>query len=144
MSLHEPDFWRRPTSPPPAPLPSSQQWSIAAAAVGAMIMMVNFFAHAAPPAGADPALAPWFQSLGQPETGYPCCSIADCRPVQSRTTADHFEVFIDRKSFGADAPNAWVRVPAENILHRKDNPLGEPVACWYINEVRCFVQGSAA
>jgi hypothetical protein len=90
------------------------------------------------------SLAPWFQSLGQPETGYPCCSIADCRTVQSRARGDHFEVFIDRKSFGADAPDAWVAVPPENILRRKDNPLGEPVACWYAHQVRCFVQGTAA
>jgi hypothetical protein len=64
---------------------------------------------------------------------------ADCRTVQSHTRGDHFEGFIDRKSFGADDPDAWVVVPAANILHRKYNPLGEPVACWYLNEVRCFV-----
>ena len=89
-------------------------------------------------------LAPWFQSLGQPDTGYPCCSIADCRTVQSRTRGDHFEVFIDRKTFGESAPDAWVAVPPESVIRRKDNPLGEPVACWHLNEVRCFVQGTAA
>ena len=99
-------------------------------------------AFAAPPAGADPALAPWFQSLEQPETGYPCCSIADCRMVQYRATADHYEAFIDRRSFGEDAPDAWVAVPPSHVLHRHDNPTGEAVACWYGGEVRCFVEGA--
>jgi hypothetical protein len=144
MSLHDPDFWRRPAPPPPVSLPRTQLWWIAAAVLGAAIMMVSFLAQARPPAGADMSLAPWFQSLGQPLTGYPCCSIADCRAVQSRTNGDHFEVFIDRKTFGADAPDAWVAVPPDNILHRRDNPVGEPIACWFMNEVRCFVQGSAA
>lgn len=99
-------------------------------------------AFAAPPAGADPALGPWFQSLAQPETGYPCCSIADCRTVRYRASVDHFEAFIDRRSFGADAPDAWVSVPPWHVLHRQDNPTGEGVACWYNGEVRCFVEGA--
>jgi hypothetical protein len=99
-------------------------------------------AFAAPPAGADLTLAPWFQSLAQPQTGYPCCSIADCRTVQYRATADHFEAYIDRRSFGADAPDTWVSVPPWHVLHRLDNPTGEGVACWYNGEVRCFVEGA--
>ncbi len=99
-------------------------------------------AFAKPPPGADLSLAPWYQSLAQPYTGYPCCSVADCRPVQYRTVGDHFEAFIDRRSFGADAPEAWVRVPPWNVLHRRDNPTGEAVACWYNGEIRCFVEGA--
>ncbi len=45
-------------------------------------------ANAAPPENADPALAPWFQSLRQPETGMSCCDIADCRPTEYRTVGD--------------------------------------------------------
>lgn len=99
-------------------------------------------AFAKPPPGSDGTLAPWYQSLSQPYTGYPCCSVADCRTVQYRTVADHFEAFIDRRSFGADAPEAWVRVPPSNVLHRRDNPTGEAVACWYNGEIRCFVEGA--
>src|SRR5277367_3081477 len=86
-------------------------------------------ALAKPPPGADGSLAPWFQSLAQPYTGYPCCSVADCRTVQYRAVADHFEAFIDRRTFGADAPDSWVPVPPSNVLHRKDNPTGEAVVC---------------
>jgi len=99
-------------------------------------------ACAAPPPGADLSLAPWFQSLAQPDTGYPCCSVADCRTVQYRAVADHFEAFIDRRTFGADAPDAWVAVPSANVLRRRDNPTGEAVACWYNGEIRCFVEGA--
>lgn len=101
-------------------------------------------AHAKPPPGADPdsPMAAWYQSLAQPETGYPCCSVADCRPVQYRTVGDRYEAFIDRKSFGASAPDDWVRVPKAHVLRRHDNPTGEAVACWFIGEIRCFVEGS--
>ena len=91
---------------------------------------------------ADPALAPWYQSLEQPGTGYPCCSISDCRTVQYRTVADHFEAFIDRRTFGEDAPDDWLPVPPEHVLHRRDNPTGEAVVCWYNGEIRCFVEGA--
>ena len=40
-------------------------------------------------------------SVAQPGTNYLCCSDADCRNVQYRSAGDHFEAFIDRKSFGA-------------------------------------------
>ncbi len=99
-------------------------------------------ALAKPPPGADGSLAPWYQSLAQPNTGYPCCSVADCRTVQYRAVADHFEAFIDRRTFGADAPDDWVPVPPSNVLHRKDNPTGEAVVCWYNGEIRCFVEGA--
>jgi hypothetical protein len=97
---------------------------------------------AKPPPGADGSLAPWYQSLAQPYTGYPCCSVADCRTVQYRAVADHFEAFIDRRTFGADAPDDWIPVPPSNVLHRKDNPTGEAVVCWYNGEIRCFVESA--
>ena len=99
-------------------------------------------AFAKPPSGADGSLAPWYQSLAQPYTGYPCCSVADCRTVKYRAVSDHFEAFIDRHTFGADAPDDWVPVPPSNVLHRKDNPTGEAVVCWFNGEIRCFVEGA--
>ncbi len=115
--------------------------STAALVLGALLAATQA-ARAAPPVNADQSLAPWFQSLAQPETGYPCCSIADCRTVRYRTATDHFEVFVDRRSFGTDAPDAWVSVPPSHVLRRRDNPTGEAVACWYNGEVRCFVPGA--
>ena len=100
-------------------------------------------AYAAPPEGADPAMAPWSHSLTQPDTNYPCCSISDCRPVKARILAGHHEAFIDKHSFGASAPDRWTWVPDENVLHGRMNPTGEPIACWYDGTVFCFVDGTS-
>lgn len=115
---------------------------IGLAIAAALVLLYVVVVHAKPPAGADPALAPWFQSLQIPGTGGSCCNDADCRTVQYRTVGNHFEAFIDRKTFGESAPDAWVGVPPEHVLHRRDNPTGEGVACWYNHTVLCFVEGN--
>lgn len=108
-------------------------------------------ALADPPAHPDPVLAPWFQSLTQPGTGWLCCSIADCRPVRYRETGGRYEVFIDSATFPDDgtqwhghAPNAWVAIPDKVVIRQRENPVGEGVACWYDAEVRCFVPASGS
>lgn len=80
-----------------------------------------------------------------------CCSIADCREVMYRAVGDHWEAWVDSKTFPDDgtyghghAPNAWVAVPDNAILKRHDNPTGEAVLCWYAGQVRCFVPASGA
>lgn len=100
-------------------------------------------ASAAPSEGADPALAPWFQSLQVPATGESCCSVADCRQVQYRVRNNHFQAYIGG-SFPrwTRAPYAWVEIPDSHVLHRRDNPTGEGVACWHDGQVLCFVPGS--
>jgi hypothetical protein len=50
------------------------------AVCAALSLLLPIPSHSAPPEGADPRLAPWFQSLESP-SGKSCCSIADCRPV---------------------------------------------------------------
>ena len=55
-------------------------------AAAALLMTAN--AAAQPPPDADYKLAPWFQSLRQPGTGTSCCSIADCRTTDYRTSGD--------------------------------------------------------
>lgn len=99
-------------------------------------------ALAAPPVGSDPALAPWFRSLQQPGSGLMCCTVADCRPVKTRAKGANIEAFIDRVTFGEAAPNTWVLVPPNVMIRGQDNPLGEPVLCFYGGEVRCFVDGA--
>src|SRR5690242_4375759 len=87
----------------------------------------------APPPDADPNLAPWFRGLRAPGTGTSCCSIADCRPVESRIIGDHYEVFVEGK---------WLRVPPDLILNRTDNPTGHAVVCWTPTAgILCFVRG---
>ncbi len=89
--------------------------------------------HAAPPPDADPAQAPWFNSLRQPGSGISCCSIADCRPVDYRTVGDHYEAYIEGE---------WRAVPPDKVLTRADNPTGRAVVCWTkLSGIMCFVRG---
>ena len=89
---------------------------------------------ARPPKNADMSLAPWFQSLRQPGTGMSCCSIADCRATDYRTSGDHYEVLINDK---------WTLVPKDKILQRIDNPVGRAVVCWTPSlGIMCFVRGT--
>lgn len=90
-------------------------------------------ARARPPENADPKLAPWFQALRQPDTGISCCSIADCRQTDYRTSGDHYEALIQDR---------WVSVPPEKVLSRTDNPTGRAVVCWTpATGIMCFVRG---
>jgi hypothetical protein len=92
-------------------------------------------AWARAPVGADPNLHGWFESLTQPGTGMPCCSVADCRPTDYRLANNGYEVFLDSK---------WVRVPEERILHGLSNPVGRAVVCRapFSDAIMCFVPAS--
>ena len=87
---------------------------------------------AAPPPNADPALAPWFNSLRQPSTNALCCSMADCRRVESRLSGEHYEALIEGE---------WRPVPNHVILERNDNPTGHAIACWTPGAgIMCFIR----
>jgi hypothetical protein len=104
-----------------------------------LIITVAQLAFGAAPVGADPTLAPFYQSLKQPGTGGICCSMADCRPVQVRFLRGRMQVFI-----GPQFPQPsldWRDVPAEVVIHDVPNQAGEPIACWYGKQVRCFIDG---
>jgi hypothetical protein len=89
-------------------------------------------AGAAPPPVTDPTLAPWFNSLRQPWTNALCCSLADCRPVDSRLNNGHYEALIEGE---------WREVPDRLILNRNDNPTGRAVACWTPQVgILCFIR----
>lgn len=107
----------------------------------ALFLLTTTAAMCAPPEGADPALAPYYQSLQQPGTGYLCCSLADCRNVETRDRDGHVEVFISAKQF-YHGPDDWVIVPDAVVLRGKENPTGQPIACFLAGEVRCFVPGT--
>ena len=88
---------------------------------------------AKPPPNPDPTLAPWFQSLVDPETSLSCCEETDCRPVDHRLAADHYEVLIG---------GAWVAVPEGKIIRGMHNPTGRAVLCWSpALGIMCFVPG---
>lgn len=89
-------------------------------------------AQAAPPEGADQALAPWFNSL-QTNNGSSCCSIADCRTYDYRGAVDHYQILYDGE---------WLDVPPGAVLARYDNPTGRAVACVFGGRVLCFIKAS--
>ncbi len=70
----------------------------------------------------------WFRALRNVE-GTLCCTLADCRPVDARISADgHWDFLADPKHFtGGD--NTWIKVPDNRVL-RKPNPVGQPIACY--------------
>ena len=76
--------------------------------------------RAEPPADADPALRPWFESLKRPGSGASCCTIADCRPVSYRLSADGYEALVG---------SIWISVPKDTVLRNQHNPLGRAVLC---------------
>lgn len=121
------------------------------------ISIVPVFSHDA----SDPD-AEWYQSLRVPGVpnmngiaGTSCCNggqarDADCKNVEVRQRKGHWEAWIDSKTFPESkyspiyghAPNDWVMVPDEVIIHGKNNPTGGFVACWYNSSIRCFVEGT--
>src|SRR5712672_2334448 len=105
-------------------------------AVGLVLSQV---ALAAPPDSPDPALAPWFESLKQPGTRAPCCSIADCRTVESRQDRDGYEVLIDGR-WKKSIP-LWRRVTSNRIIYKIDNPTNRDVVCFTPEAgILCFVR----
>ncbi|HXP32336.1 MAG TPA: hypothetical protein VN832_14675 [Stellaceae bacterium] len=107
-------------------------WAIVAAAILSLACIGAL--SAAPPEGADPTLAPWFQSLRQPGTGVSCCSIADCRATEYRSRGEGYEAFIDER---------WISVPQERVLDHIDNPTGRAVVCYEPTRgILCFVRPS--
>jgi hypothetical protein len=108
-----------------------RQWPAAAAIAG---LACATPVKADPPPNADPGLAPWYQSLKQPNTGISCCSIADCRTADYRTSGDHYEVYINNK---------WTTVPKDKVLQHIDNPVGRGVVCWTPSlGIMCFVRAT--
>ncbi len=119
-------------------------------------LLIAFPVHAnPPPADSDDALrmrdyAEQVRNMKQPGGDVSCCSVADCRPVDSwRINRDgHYEVFIRRltpEGHGwANGPDAYLEVPDEKVIHGSAIP--EPVACWSRHPENkgfyCFTPGS--
>ena len=105
----------------------------------AVCIALNQAAAAAPPDNPDPALAPWFESLRQPGTGAPCCSISDCRTAEIRQDRDGYEVLIDGR-WKMSIP-FWLRVPPNRIIDGIDNPANRAVVCFTPEAgILCFVR----
>jgi hypothetical protein len=107
-----------------------------------------------PPPGSeqDAILSPhggWIRGLMNPFLRQGCCDLSDCRAVTARVRDGHYQVFVGRKEFGGDAPDIWLDVPDEVVLHERVNPVGLPIACWrasrqpLYNGFFCFQDGTA-
>ena len=97
-------------------------------------LLIYSSASAAPPENADQRLAPWFQSLKQPGSGMSCCSIADCRQVEYRTSGGHYEALIQEQ---------WMMVPDDKVLQHQINPTGHGVVCYTPWQgILCFVSAA--
>jgi hypothetical protein len=111
--------------------------------------------HAAPPPSGseqDAILAPhgeWVKGLMNPYTRQGCCDLSDCRVVSARVRDSHYQAFIGREAYGQDAPDQWLDVPDDVVLHERNNPVGLPIACWrasrrpQFNGFFCFQDGTA-
>jgi hypothetical protein len=109
--------------------------------IAGVLVTLSSAVSAAPPIGADPALAPWYRSLDRPDfpphSGMPCCGQdTDCRELDEQDVkidADgNYEFFTRRGetvSTFRDGRNMWVKVPTNKIGNR-ENPTGHDVACW--------------
>lgn len=118
--------------------------------IGAAILASAFAlsaspACAQPPENADPELKPFFRSLTLPnQPSYYCCNESDCRPVSTKHFRKAWYAFIDRKTYGADAPDEWRHVPPEAVIKDENLPKAKrpwtAVACYFQGNIRCFVK----
>lgn len=110
-----------------------------AAILATALLIHSFNAKAEPPPGVnlESQTSKWYQSLFN-KAGENCCSKADCRPAAVRPIGSGWEAFIDKRSFGPNAPDDWVRAPEKAMVYREDNPTGRNIVCFYNNEIRCI------
>jgi hypothetical protein len=106
--------------------------------VSVFLVALPFAAAAHSPEDVDPAMAPWFRSLQQEDSGGSCCNEQDCHTVDLGRDLR----IEDGKYLIRDEEGGWLPVPPMQILHRYDNPTGKYVACIYQHRVLCFVQAA--
>ena len=98
-----------------------------------VLLLTSPPSHAAPPPNADRSMAPWFNSLTDPQTGGSCCGEGDCRNLPVRITDGHFESLVNGQ---------WKTVPPGVVLERSDNPTGDYITCVspYAASILCFIK----
>jgi hypothetical protein len=90
---------------------------------GLAVSLAIRVAEAVPPPDItpDPALRAWFESLKQPRTNLPCCSISDCHFTAYSLRNGRYEITVD----------GWPYVvPDEVITNTTDNLVGKAVVCY--------------
>lgn len=123
-----------------------------AAVLTGLLAGVCMAAPPSPGSEQDAILSPhgdWVRGLVNPFTKQGCCDLSDCRVVAARIRTGHYQAFIGRKDYGQSAPDQWMDVPDEVVLHERSNPVGLPIACWraarqpLFNGFFCFQDGAA-
>jgi hypothetical protein len=115
----------------------------------ATILTAAYATAAPPPAGGEDykltePYSDFFRTLHDAQ-GELCCTLADCRPVEARPTADGsgWEFLADPKHF-KNADGSWIKVPDDRILRGRPNPVGVPIACYEVGfPPFCFLPVSA-
>jgi hypothetical protein len=90
---------------------------------GITVFLAIGVAEAVPPPDItpDPALRAWFETLKQPRTNLPCCSISDCHFMAYVIRNDRYEITVD----------GWLYVVPDAVITRTiDNLFGKAVACY--------------
>jgi len=79
--------------------------------------------------------ADWFKSLRQPNTGYSCCDISDCKVLQAG------DVDWQDGGWKANVDGEWTSIPEEKILTDKMHPEGLGVVCASpTRRIYCFIK----
>jgi hypothetical protein len=129
-------------------------WSRVLSSLFLLAVTVTMRAQAAPPPPGSVEsddLAPfadWLKGLRSPRTLVRCCDLSDCRLVQYRIRAEHYEAYIGSDTWEG-APDAWLVVPEGVVIPpAKHGPIA--VTCWSQHQVPfnrgflCFAPAAAS
>jgi hypothetical protein len=113
--------------------PDEVTWVSLAVVVVVIVLVAILKTTSAHGHAGDDDLSAWYRSLQTP-SGASCCNMTDCSPVEAEIRGDHWEAKIDGE---------WRMVPPEVILKR-ENMDGRPIACVFRGELRCFILPSSS
>ena len=104
-----------------------------------LVAALPALAHPPPGVVPDPATHKWYDDLRSME-GWACCDVSHCRPAAVLPNDDgRVFAFIDKKSYGPTAPDAWREVPVRELRARGNRPPGVrgAIVCYADNRVVC-------
>lgn len=85
--------------------------------------------------GQEQSRADWFKGLRQPDTGYSCCDISDCKVLQAG------DVDWADGGWKANVDGEWTTIPDNKILNDKMHPEGLGVVCASpARRIYCFIR----
>ena len=85
-----------------------------------ILMLLTVAARAQPPDGSTGENHDWYEGLRMNGSGIGCCGEGECRPVDARTSGDHWQALVE---------DGWIDIPNDKIIHPRTNPIGRAVLC---------------